>query len=155
PIHIHGIDFVSSLPHIFTDHVEAEPDEQTIEPGTVLVVEPNAVSMDGRFGMFFGHTFIVTDDGHECVDQFPWELTVVGRSGHRSGGRRYGSCGRISGPFVVTATVCSKGADQAPSCVTAVQPSARMRTAGVPRFTCGSIASTMPGTSSGPLPPGP
>jgi Xaa-Pro aminopeptidase len=77
PIHIHGIDFVSSLPHIFTDHVEAEPDEQALEPGTVLVVEPNAVSMDGRFGMFFGHTFIVTDEGHECVDQFPWELTAV------------------------------------------------------------------------------
>ena len=43
----------------------------------LLVVEPNAVSADGRLGMFFGHTFIVTDDGAECVDRFPWELTVV------------------------------------------------------------------------------
>ncbi|HZU06135.1 MAG TPA: Xaa-Pro peptidase family protein [Chloroflexota bacterium] len=77
PIHVHGIDFVSSLPHIYTDHIEAEPFEQELQPGMVLVVEPNAVSADGRFGMFFGHTFIITDDGHECVDSYPWELTVV------------------------------------------------------------------------------
>jgi ectoine hydrolase len=77
PIHIHGIDFVSSEPHIWTDRVEGEPFEQTLQPGMVLVVEPNAVSADGRLGMFFGHTFIVTDDRAECVDRFPWELTVV------------------------------------------------------------------------------
>jgi Xaa-Pro dipeptidase len=77
PIHAHGIDFVTSLPHIFTDHIEAEPFEQTLQPGMVLVIEPNAVSADGRLGMFFGHTFIVTEDGHECVDRYPWELTVV------------------------------------------------------------------------------
>ncbi len=77
PIHIHGIDFVSSLPHIWTDRVEGEAYEQVLEPGMVLVVEPNAVSADGRLGMFFGHTFIVTEDGHEAVDDYPWELTVV------------------------------------------------------------------------------
>src|SRR3954447_2613945 len=77
PLHIHGIDFVSSEPHIWTDRVEGEPFEQTLQPGMVLVVEPNAVSADGRLGMFFGHTFIVTADGAECVDRFPWELTVV------------------------------------------------------------------------------
>jgi Xaa-Pro dipeptidase len=77
PIHVHGIDFVSSLPHVYTDHVEAEPYEQTLEPGMVLVIEPNPVTADGRFGMFFGHTFIVTDDEPECVTDFPWQLTVV------------------------------------------------------------------------------
>ena len=63
PIHIHGIDFVSSEPHIFTDRVEAEAYEQMLQSGMVLVVEPNAVSADGLFGMFFGHTFIVTEGG--------------------------------------------------------------------------------------------
>ena len=43
----------------------------------VLVIEPNAVSADGMFGIFFGHTFIITDDAPECVDGYPWELTVV------------------------------------------------------------------------------
>ena len=77
PIHVHGIDFVSSEPHIFTDHVQAEEYEQVLQPGMVLVIEPNAVSADGMFGIFFGHTFIITDGAPECVDGYPWELTVV------------------------------------------------------------------------------
>jgi hypothetical protein len=32
---------------------------------------------DGQFGIFFGHTFIITDGEPECVDHYPWELTVV------------------------------------------------------------------------------
>jgi Xaa-Pro aminopeptidase len=58
PIHIHGIDFVSSEPHIFTDHIQAEEYEQVLQPGMVLVIEPDAVTADGQFGMFFDHTFI-------------------------------------------------------------------------------------------------
>ncbi len=78
PIHVHGIDFVSSLPHVFADHVQAEEFEQEFQPGMVLVIEPNAVTAAGRLGMFFGHTFIITDGDPECVDGYPWELTIVG-----------------------------------------------------------------------------
>lgn len=78
PIHVHGIDFVSSEPHIFTDHIQAEEYEQVLQPGMVLVIEPNAVTADGMFGIFFGHTFIITDGEPECVDGYPWELTVIG-----------------------------------------------------------------------------
>jgi Xaa-Pro aminopeptidase len=77
PIHVHGIDFVSSEPHIFTDHIQAEEYEQVLQPGMVLVIEPNAVTADGMFGIFFGHTFIITDGEPECVDGYPWQLTVV------------------------------------------------------------------------------
>ena len=77
PIHVHGIDFVSSEPHVFTDHIQAEEYEQVLQPGMVLVIEPNAVTADGMFGIFFGHTFIITDGDPECVDGYPWELTVV------------------------------------------------------------------------------
>ena len=77
PIHIHGIDFVSSEPHIFTDHIQAEEYEQVLQPGMVLVIEPNAVTADGMFGIFFGHTFIITENEPECIDDYPWELTVV------------------------------------------------------------------------------
>jgi len=77
PIHIHGIDFVSSEPHIFTDHIQAEEYEQVLQPGMVLVIEPNAVTADGMFGIFFGHTFIITEGEPECVDGYPWEMTVV------------------------------------------------------------------------------
>src|SRR5262245_2834566 len=60
-----------------------------------------------------------------------------------------------SGSASVTSTVCSKCADGDPSAVTAVHSSSRMRTSGPPRFTIGSIAKTMPGTSLVPLPGAP
>lgn len=78
PIHVHGIDLVSSAPHIFTDHVAAGAYEEVMRPGMVLVVEPTPITADGMMGMFLGHTLIVTEDGHECVDNFPLELVVTG-----------------------------------------------------------------------------
>ena len=30
------------------------------------------------FGIFLGHTFIITDKGHEVVDEFPLEIAVAG-----------------------------------------------------------------------------
>jgi Xaa-Pro dipeptidase len=79
PIHVHGIDFVSDGPHVLKEGVKAEPFEQVLRPGMVLMPEPNPITADGRFGMFVGHTFIVTETGRECVDDWPLELTVVGR----------------------------------------------------------------------------
>ena len=51
--------------------------EQVLRPGMALVIESNAVTADGMFGIFFGHTFIITDGEPECVDGYPWEMTVV------------------------------------------------------------------------------
>lgn len=79
PIHVHGIDLTSSGPHIFTEKVAAEPFEEVMRPGMVLVVEPTPITADGMFGIFLGHTFIVTETGRECVDAFPLELIVTGR----------------------------------------------------------------------------
>src|SRR3974390_1040869 len=59
---------------------------------------------------------------------------------------------KITGPFFVTATVCSKCALCVPSFVTAVQLSASTRVSERPTFTMGSIASTMPSRNFGPLP---
>ena len=77
PIHAHGIDLITDGPHVFTDHVGAEPFERTFKPGMVFMAEPNPITADGQFGIFLGHTFIVTESGNECVDKFPWELVVV------------------------------------------------------------------------------
>ena len=77
PIHVHGIDLVSSSPHVFTDHVNSEGSDDVLQPGMVLVVEPTPITEDGSLGMFFGHTFVVTPDGRECLDTFPWQLTVA------------------------------------------------------------------------------
>jgi Xaa-Pro aminopeptidase len=78
PIHAHGIDFVSDQPHIFTDHIDGQPFDEVMRPGMVMMAEPNPITADGMFGMFVGHTFIVTSEGRECVDDFPLELVVTG-----------------------------------------------------------------------------
>jgi Xaa-Pro aminopeptidase len=44
----------------------------------VIMAEPNPISADGMFGIFLGHTFIVTETGHEVVDYFPLEIAVAG-----------------------------------------------------------------------------
>jgi Xaa-Pro aminopeptidase len=77
PIHLHGIDLVTSSPHVFTDRIESEAADDVLQPGMVLVVEPTPITADGSLGMFFGHTFAVTETGRECLDTFPWQLTVV------------------------------------------------------------------------------
>ena len=56
---------------------------------------------------------------------------------------------RTHGPFSVTATQCSKCAEQDPSFVTAVHLSLRTFDSGRPALTIGSIASTMPSFSRG------
>lgn len=77
PIHLHGIDLVTASPHVFTEHVDGEAFDEVLQPGMVLVVEPTPITADGTLGMFFGHTFLVTPTGRECLDSFPWQLTVV------------------------------------------------------------------------------
>ena len=77
PIHCHGIDLVSDGPHVFVDHIDVEPFEEIMKPGMVIMAEPNPISADGMLGMFVGHTFIVTETGSECVDEFPLELVVA------------------------------------------------------------------------------
>ncbi len=78
PIHFHGIDLITDGPHVFCDHIGAEPFEQTLRPGMVVMPEPNPITADGMLGLFVGHTYIITATGAECVDRFPVELAVAG-----------------------------------------------------------------------------
>jgi len=77
PIHAHGIDLITDGPHVFCDSVHAEPFEKVFKPGMVFMAEPNPITADGQFGIFVGHTFIVTETGNECVDDFSWALAVA------------------------------------------------------------------------------
>jgi Xaa-Pro dipeptidase len=78
PTQCHGIDLVTDKPHVNAEHVSAEEFETVLKPGMVIMAEPNPITADGMFGIFLGHTFIVTEDGHECVDDFPLEIAVAG-----------------------------------------------------------------------------
>ncbi len=77
PTQCHGIDLVTDKPHISAEHVSAEDFETVLKPGMVIMAEPNPITADGLFGIFLGHTFIITPDGPECVDEFPLEIAVA------------------------------------------------------------------------------
>ena len=77
PTQIHGIDIVTATPHVFAERTEAREADRVFLPGMVTMAEPNPITADGLFGIFLGHTFIVTTDGHEVVDKFPLELVVA------------------------------------------------------------------------------
>jgi Xaa-Pro aminopeptidase len=77
PVLAHGIDFVTNSPHISTHEVRAFPYERTIQPGMVLMLEPCPITPDGLLGMFFGHTYIITQDGTRRVTECPDELLVA------------------------------------------------------------------------------
>jgi Xaa-Pro aminopeptidase len=77
PTQVHGIDLVTDKPHVVAEHVAAEKFEEVLKPGMVIMAEPNPITADGMFGIFLGHTFIVTESGHEVVDEFPLEIAVA------------------------------------------------------------------------------
>jgi Xaa-Pro dipeptidase len=77
PTQCHGIDLVTDNPHVTAEHVAAEKFEQILKPGMVMMAEPNPVTADGLFGIFLGHTFIVTETGNEVADDFPLEIAVA------------------------------------------------------------------------------
>lgn len=77
PVLLHGIDFVTNSPHVSTDGIRAFPYERTITPDTVLMLEPCPITPDGLLGMFYGHTYIITDDGARRVTDCPDELIVA------------------------------------------------------------------------------
>ncbi|MGE0038669.1 MAG: M24 family metallopeptidase [Xanthobacteraceae bacterium] len=77
PVQVHGIDIVTDKPHVFAEHTEADEIDKILKPGMIIMAEPNPITADGQFGIFLGHTFIVTRDGHECVDSFPLEIAIA------------------------------------------------------------------------------
>src|ERR1700704_1561402 len=77
PTQVHGIDIVTDKPHVFAERTEADEIDKVLKPGMIIMAEPNPITMDGLFGIFLGHTFIVTESGHEIVDKFPLEIAVA------------------------------------------------------------------------------
>src|SRR5947207_1199316 len=77
PTQCHGIDLVTDNPHISAEHVKGEAIDMVLKPGMNIMAEPNPNPPEGTFGIFLGHTFIVTNDGHEVVDNFPLEIAVA------------------------------------------------------------------------------
>ena len=47
----------------------------------VIMAEPDPITADGLFGIFLGHTFIVTDDGQGVVDNSPLAGSLAAQRG--------------------------------------------------------------------------
>ncbi len=77
PTLCHGIDIATSSPHIRMEEIHGADYEQTLQAGMVIMSEPNPATKDGRLGMFFGRTYIITENGNELVTKNPFELPVV------------------------------------------------------------------------------
>ncbi|MDA1001397.1 MAG: M24 family metallopeptidase, partial [bacterium] len=77
PTLCHGIDIATAHPHIRMEEIVAHDYEQILQPGAVIMSEPNPATMDGKLGMFFGRTYIITEEGNEAVTKYPFELIVV------------------------------------------------------------------------------
>ena len=77
PTQCHGIDLVTDNPHVSAEHVRGLEVDMVLKPGMIIMAEPNPITADGLFGIFLGHTFIVTETGREIVDNFPLEIAVA------------------------------------------------------------------------------
>ena len=77
PLLLHCIDLVSHNPHVMWDHVQLGPEGGDLLPGMVAMLEPTIIAPHGKLGLFFGRTYVITEDGHEEVTRFPHELIVV------------------------------------------------------------------------------
>ncbi len=77
PTLCHGIDIATASPHIRMEEIHGAEFEQTLQAGMVIMSEPNPATKDGRLGMFFGRTYIITENGNELVTKYPFELPVV------------------------------------------------------------------------------
>ena len=77
PTLVHGIDIATSHPHVWMEDVAAHEYEKTLQPGMVIMSEPNPATTDGRLGMFFGRTYVITERGNERVTKLPFELISV------------------------------------------------------------------------------
>ncbi|MGZ6322489.1 MAG: hypothetical protein ACXWQR_24655, partial [Ktedonobacterales bacterium] len=84
PLHLHAIDLATHTPHIGTampgdPGAHAEEYELVIKPGMELMLEPNPITLDGRLGLFLGHTFLITETRHTRVTgRLPLQLLVAG-----------------------------------------------------------------------------
>lgn len=77
PLLLHTMDRVTHQPHVYWNSVGADEADQTIVPGVAAMLEPTIITPDGRLGIFFGRSFLITENGHEQVTRFPHELIVV------------------------------------------------------------------------------
>jgi len=77
PIILHGLGVSSEGPEVNVDKVEAEPYEFELRPNMTLMLEPNPIAPDGDFGIFLGHSYVITERGCRRLTKYPLDMTIV------------------------------------------------------------------------------
>jgi Xaa-Pro dipeptidase len=78
PTILHNIDLVTHAPDVRVGGAHADPADAIMKPGMTLMLEPNPITPDGLLGLFFGHTFIITETGSErLAGQVPLQLLIA------------------------------------------------------------------------------
>jgi Xaa-Pro aminopeptidase len=79
PTHLHGMDLVTHAPHVTAEPPDDHEAGLELKPGMEMMLEPNPITLDGKLGLFFGHTVLINATGHERVtNELPLEMIVVG-----------------------------------------------------------------------------
>ena len=74
---IHGIGMEApEEPVIGMDNWPFDENDE-IKEGMTFIVEPNPVTKDKNAAMFLGDTFVITNNGCECLNSFPPKFSVV------------------------------------------------------------------------------
>jgi len=72
---VHGVTVGQDMPFVWPSF--AIPPDLTFESNMVLVPEVNPQTPNGRFGVFLGDTYVITEDGARSLNKYPLEMTVT------------------------------------------------------------------------------
>lgn len=78
PLLLHGLDIGASGPRVFVHGCEAEAFEQVCKTGMVVVLRPNVLEPQGRWGIGLARTYAITPQGHRCLTPYPLEIAMAG-----------------------------------------------------------------------------
>jgi Xaa-Pro aminopeptidase len=76
PLLLHGLGVSSERPECSLDKISAEPYERTLKVGMTVMLEPDAITLDGSLGLFIGRSYVITQTGHEALTKTPIELLI-------------------------------------------------------------------------------
>jgi Xaa-Pro aminopeptidase len=73
---VHGVGITQDIPFVFPGFA-IPTDDFKLQPNMMLVPEVNPQTPDGRFGVFLGDTYVITQDGARRLNKYPLELTII------------------------------------------------------------------------------
>ncbi len=77
PLLLHGLDIAASSPRVYIQCCKAEPFEQVLKPGMILVLRSSPISPDGEWGISVSRTYAITNEGKRCLTEHAMELVIA------------------------------------------------------------------------------